>query len=371
MTVSMNGGALDLVVIGCGYVGLPLVIEASRSGLACAGLDTNDVVVTALMSGHSHIDDVSDDDVQSCVDQGTTFTTDPAVLASAAATVICVPTPLNQDRSPDLRFVLQATADIRDHLSAGQLVVLESTTYPGTTDGLVRDDPRGSPDSERVSISTLPSPPNESTPAIRLYGLRNTPKVVGGLTRSCTERATVLYGQFVDGSCPSPALGKPRWRSCSRTPTGTSTSHWSTRWPCSATTWASTSGRSFGRASTKPFGFKPFYPGPGVGGHCIPIDPNYLSHSVCERSATSSASSNSHRRSATGCLPYVAARVQNMLNEAGKPLKGSRILLLGVAYKADISDERETPAAGDPRAARRLGPRSLRTIRTSTLRRRR
>lgn len=333
----------DLVVIGLGYVGLPLAQEASRAGLSVTGLDVSAGVVDGLNAGRSHIDDLSDADIADMIAQGFTATTDPSVIADARAVVICVPTPLTPEGGPDLGAVLGATRAIAEHLRPGQLVVLESTTYPGTTDDEVR------PVLEAGGLVAgrdfhLAFSPERIDPGNPHYGMRNTPKVVGGHTEACTDAAAVFYGTFVDtvvrarGTREAEmakllentyrhiniALVNEMARFCHELDIDL--------WDVIAA------------AKSKPFGFQAFYPGPGVGGHCIPIDPNYLSYQVQAKLGYPFRFVELAQEINAGMPSYVVRRIQDTLNDAGKPLRGSRVLLLGVTYKPDIADQRESPA---------------------------
>ena len=342
--MGLVGESLDLVVIGLGYVGLPLAQEACRSGLKVTGLDLNAAVVSGLGERRSHIDDLSDADVEAMLDAGFTATTDPSVISQARTVVICVPTPLAEDGRPDLGPVLAATGTVAKHLSTGSLVVLESTTYPGTTEELLR--PRL--EEGGLSVGTdifLAFSPERIDPGNPTYGFRNTPKVVGGSTPACTERATRFYRSIVDQVVPARgtreaemakllentyrhvniALVNEMARFCHELDIDL--------WDVIRC------------AATKPFGFQAFYPGPGVGGHCIPIDPNYLSYQVRAALGYPFRFVELAQEINNGMPSYVVHRIQDALNEAAKPLRGSRVLLMGITYKADISDQRESPAA--------------------------
>ena len=335
--------ALDLVVIGLGYVGLPLAREAVRSGLRVAGLDRSDTVVDGLAAGHSHVDDLSDCDVAAMLSGGFRPTTDPGVIADARTVVICVPTPLTEDGGPDLGAVRAATADVAARVRAGSLVVLESTTYPGTTEEVLRPALEGG--GLRVGTDLhLAFSPERIDPGNRSYGFRNTPKVVGGVTPGCTEAARAFYARIVDevvvtrGAREAEmtkllentyrhvniALVNEMARFCHELEIDL--------WDV------------IRAAASKPFGFQPFTPGPGVGGHCIPIDPNYLSHEVRARLGYPFRFVELAQEVNAGMPDYVARRVQDALNGAGKPVRGSSVLLLGITYKADIADQRESPA---------------------------
>lgn len=334
---------LDLVVIGLGYVGLPLAHEAVRSGLRVAGLDRDSAVVANLAAGHSHIDDLGDDDIATMVAAGFRATTDPTVIAGAAAVVICVPTPLTPDGVPDLRAIRSATGDVARHVTAGTLVVLESTTYPGTTDEVLRPplEASGLVVGEDLFLAFSPERIDPGNPT---YGFRNTPKVVGGSTLACTERAAAFYARIVDDVVVARGT-----REAEMTKLLENTyRHVNIALMNEMARFCHELGIELWDvircASTKPFGFQPFYPGPGVGGHCIPIDPNYLSYEVRARLGYPFRFVELAQEVNAGMPAYVARRVQDALNNVGKPVRGSTVLLLGVTYKADISDQRESPA---------------------------
>ena len=343
-----------LVVIGLGYVGLPLALEAIRAGMSVIGLDTSQVVVEGLNKGLSHIDDINDADVLSMLERGFSATTDPFCLAEAEVAVICVPTPLDSELGPNLGAVESAARAVAQHLNRGMLVVLESTTYPGTT--------------EEVLVPILESSglkvgrefhcafsPERIDPGNNRFTLRNTPKVVGGVTDSCTERAVDFYSKIVDEVVVAAgvreaemtkllentyrhiniALVNEMAQFCAE---------------LDIDLWD-----AIRCASTKPFGFAAFYPGPGVGGHCIPIDPNYLSHRVKTHLGYSFRFVELAQEINAGMPGYVARRLQDLLNDSGRPVRGSKVLILGVTYKADITDQRESPAVDVARALLALG----------------
>ena len=341
----------DVVVIGLGYVGLPLAREAVRSGLHVAGLDTSHAVVESLRCGRSHVDDLGDADVHEMMRGGFHPTTDPHVLGEASAIVVCVPTPLTADGGPDLGAVRAAVGLVASHLRPGMLVVLESTTYPGTTDEVVR--PVLEESGLRAGVDFhLAFSPERVDPGNPVYGIRNTPKVVGGHTPACTEAARAFYARFIDTVVPTRgtreaetakllentyrhiniALVNEMARFCH---------------DLDIDLW-----EVIAAARTKPFGFQAFYPGPGVGGHCIPIDPNYLSHNVRARLGYPFRFVELAQEINAAMPAYVVRRIQDALNEDGKALRGATVLLLGVTYKADIADQRESPAVP---LARQLG----------------
>ena len=333
----------NLTVIGLGYVGLPLASEACRAGLRVLGYDNSSAVVEGLNAGTSHIDDVTDDDVASMKACGFVVTGVPTDLVDADVLVICVPTPLSEDGAPDLSAVIDASKMVAIGLRPGCLVVLESTTYPGTTDEVVRPLLElGSGLSAGVDFALAYSP-ERIDPGNPAFGLCNTPKIVGGLTPTCTERAVEFYEQIVDTVVPTVGLREAELAKLLEN----TYRHINIALMNELVVFCHELGidlwSAIEAASTKPFGFEAFYPGPGVGGHCIPIDPNYLSwvvRSVGYRFRFVELAQEISER-----MPiYVAQRVQNALNADRIAVNGSRILLLGVTYKADIGDQRESPA---------------------------
>jgi UDP-N-acetyl-D-glucosamine dehydrogenase len=334
---------VDLLVIGLGYVGLPLVREATGVGLSVVGYDIGQGVVDLLNSGHSHVDDISDEDVQRMVAAGFRATTSESEIGDPDTIVICVPTPLSEADGPDLTAVRAASETAGRLLRKGMLVVLESTTYPGTTDELVR------PILEKASGLNaevdfhLAFSPERIDPGNPVYGLRNTPKVVGGLTPDATAAAARFYGKVCDQVVE--ARG-PREAEMAKLLENTYR-HVNIALVNEMAVFCHELGvdlwDAIRCASTKPFGFQPFYPGPGVGGHCIPIDPNYLSYKVRTlgypfRFVELAQEINSR-------MPgYVVDRTAELLNRHAKPLNGANVLLLGVTYKKDIADQRESPA---------------------------
>ncbi len=333
----------SLTIIGLGYVGLPLAQEACRSGLAVAGLDTDPAVAAGLMDGKSHIDDTDSANLAKMLEAGFSATTDSACLRDSDVVVICVPTPLDEDGTPDLGAVKAAARTVSEHLQPGSLVVLESTTYPGTTEDTVRPLlEEGSGLTAGVDFNLAYSP-ERIDPGNPEWGLRNTPKIVGGLTPACTERAVQFYEQIVDTVVPTVGLREAEFAKLLEN----TYRHVNIALINEMAVFCHEVGvdlwASIDAAATKPFGFEAFWPGPGIGGHCIPIDPNYLSwvaRSVGYRLRfVELAQEVSERMPA-----YVARRTQDALNRSRKPLNGSHVVLAGVTYKANVSDQRETPA---------------------------
>ncbi|MBI11314.1 MAG: UDP-N-acetyl-D-glucosamine dehydrogenase [Rhodospirillaceae bacterium] len=335
--------ARSLTIIGLGYVGLPLAQEACRSGLAVAGLDVSNAVVDGLNAGVSHVDDLDEGDVAEMLRTGFTATTDTSCLATVDAVVICVPTPLSDDGTPDLSAVESAAKTTAGHLRPGTLVVLESTTYPGTTGEFVRpilEEGSGLVAGEDFHLAYSPE---RIDPGNERYGLRNTPKVVGGLTARCTDVAVEFYSGLVDEVVPTVGLREAELAKLLEN----TYRHVNIALMNEMAVFCHELGidlwASIEAAKTKPFGFHAFYPGPGVGGHCIPIDPNYLSWVV--RSLGYRFRFVELAQEVSERMPaYVAKRIQDALNGQKKAVNGSRIVLVGVSYKADVSDVRETPA---------------------------
>ena len=338
----MDSNQVHLVVIGLGYVGLPVVLEAVQAGIECVGLDNSSRIVNGLNAGTSHVDDISDEQVGKLLSLGFQATSEPSVLQNANVVVICVPTPLREDQSPDLGAVTSASQAIRDFLHPGMLVVLESTTYPGTTDGLVRGilEESGLIAGRDFNLAFSPERIDPGNPQ---YGLKNTPKVVGGFTPACTERAANFYSLFVDTVVRTRGTREAELAKLLEN----TYRHVNIALVNEMSIFCHELGidlwDSIDAAATKPFGFTAFYPGPGVGGHCIPIDPNYLSYQV--RSLGYQFRFVELAEEISNRMPgYVVRRVQDLLNEHSQSLKGAKVLLLGLTYKPNISDQRETPS---------------------------
>lgn len=332
-----------VVIVGLGYVGLPLAQGATRAGLQVTGLDLSAGVVDGLNQGRSHVDDLCDADIAEMIAGGFTATTDPAALADADVAVVCVPTPLSADGGPDLAAVTSAITAVAAHLHPRQLVVLESTTYPGTTDEVVR------PILEAGGLLAgtdfhLAFSPERIDPGNSHYGMKNTPKVVGGQTPGCTDAAAAFYGQFVDTVVPARGTREAEMAKLLEN----TYRHVNIALVNEMARFCHELGidlwDAIACAATKPFGFQAFYPGPGVGGHCIPIDPNYLSYKVRVDLGYPFRFVELAQEINAAMPSYVVQRVQRLLNDDAKPVKGSTVLLLGVTYKRDIADQRESPA---------------------------
>lgn len=341
-------------VIGMGYVGMPLAVEFARAGLKTVGIDIDKWKVEQIGAGRSYIGDVDSDKLSEVVNSGVLRATDDfSVLADVDTINIAVPTPLRKTKDPDISYIVAALKEIRKYLHKGQLIILESTTYPGTTEEVML------PLLEETGLRVgkdfyLAFSPERVDPGNENYTTQNIPKVVGGVTPACTELAAMLYRAA--GMNPVPVsstrvaetvkLLENTFRSvniglvneiammCNR---------------MSIDVW-----EVIDAAATKPFGFMPFYPGPGLGGHCIPIDPFYLSWKA--KQSGFDARFIELAGMINGDMPgYVVVRVSEALNERKKCLNGSKILIMGVSYKKDIADTRESPAYDIIRLLRKMG----------------
>ncbi len=346
--------AQDVLVIGLGYVGLPLAVQAARAGFLVTGFDTSAEITRGLNAGRSHVDDVSGAEIEEARVRGFTATADEAGLVPQDVIVICVPTPLSEADGPDLSAVRAAAGTAGKLLRPGTLVSLESTTYPGTTEEIVRPLlEKASGLSAGVDFALVFSP-ERIDPGNPDYGLANTPKIVGGVTPACAEAAEAFYGrvcaQVVRAASAREAEMAKLLENTYR--------HVNIALVNEMAVFCRELGidlhDAIRCAATKPFGFQPFYPGPGVGGHCIPIDPNYLSYKVRTlgypfRFVELAGEINSR-------MPgYVTDRAAGLLNQAGRAVNGARVLLLGVTYKKDIADQRESPARPVARKLRARG----------------
>ena len=330
-------------VIGLGYVGLPLAVEFGNAGFSVTGIDVQATKVEELNAGRSYIQDVPGDVVQKHVDAGRLrATTDFSVIRELDTISIAVPTPLRKTKDPDMSFVVSAAEQVAHHIHPGLLVVLESTTYPGTTEELLLPmlEKTGGKAGEDFFLCFSPE---RVDPGNARYQTRNIPKVVGGITPACTEMGTLFYSQALDRVIPVSSTSvaemvKVLENTFRMINIGLANEIAVMCEHMGINVW-----EVIDAAATKPFGFMPFYPGPGLGGHCIPIDPFYLSWKI--KQAGVEARFIELAGQINGQMPrYVVERIQTALNNQGKPLMGSHVHILGVAYKADIDDLRESPA---------------------------
>jgi UDP-N-acetyl-D-glucosamine dehydrogenase len=340
----VSGRRATVAVIGLGYVGLPLAVELARAGFRVLGVDLDRDRVEKISKGINYIPDVEDDVLEGLVSDGMLkATTSYDDIRDRDAVIICVPTPLNKHKEPDISHIIKATEEVKRRLHHGMLVILESTTYPGTTEELIL------PMMESTGMKVgrdffLAFSPERVDPGNKTWRISNTPKVMGGVTNRCTKVAAALYSTFIKAGVVT--VSSPRTAEMIKLLENTfravnialvnEVAIMCDR--LGVDTWEVIEG-----AATKPFGFMPFYPGPGLGGHCIPVDPHYLSWKL--------KSLNYHARfielagEINASMPdFVMGKIIDALNEQGRSVKGSTVLLLGVAYKRDVSDVRESPA---------------------------
>lgn len=347
MQASALGQCIDdrtavIAVIGLGYTGLPLATAFADAGFDTVGIDIDPVRVDAVNAGQSHTSDVSNADLAALVASGRLrATTAYEVLHDVDISIISVPTPLRKSQDPDISYIVQAAEGVADNFNPGSLVILQSTTYPGTTAEVLLPilEQHGSVGEDYF----LGFSPERIDPGNDVYGVRNTPRIVGGMTPACLDLSSRLFDTIVDEIVPisdtttaemvkllentfravNIALVNETALICQR---------------LGIDVW-----EVIDAAATKPFGFMPFYPGPGIGGHCIPVDPQYLSWKL--RSLDYEAQFIRLASEINASMPrHVVGLVADTLNEAAKPIRGSRILVLGVAYKPDVGDVRESPS---------------------------
>jgi UDP-N-acetyl-D-glucosamine dehydrogenase len=330
-------------VVGLGYVGLPLAVEMAKAGYRVIGFDVSAERVVMLGGGTSYVPDVPMEELADVVGRGLLVaTTDFSRARETDALVICVPTPLNKNKEPDTTFMQAAARSVAPYLRADMLVTLESTTYPGTTEEVVQP----ILESGGLTVGTdlyLAFSPERVDPGNPVYQTRNTPKVVGGVTPQCTEMAARMYSHFIDTVVPVSSTRAAEMTKllenifrCVNIALMNELLQVSERMGINI--W-----EVVDAAKTKPFGFMPFYPGPGLGGHCIPIDPFYLSWKAKEFDFHTKFIELAGEVNEN--MPYyVVTRLMEALNTQRKSLAGARVLLLGVAYKRDIDDLRESPA---------------------------
>ncbi|MCK6480613.1 MAG: nucleotide sugar dehydrogenase [Planctomycetaceae bacterium] len=330
-------------ILGLGYVGLPLAMEFARAGYRVTGFDVVPGKIADLNRGRSHIKDVPSRQVADAVRRGLfEATTDFGLLAEMDAVSLCVPTPLSKTRDPDMSFVESASREVHARLHRGMIVVLESTTYPGTTEEVLL--PMLTADGLEVGKDFfLAFSPERVDPGNPVYGVRNTPKVIGGITPRCTEMACLLYGKAVDRVVPVRGAGAAEMVKLLENTFRSVNIGLVNEMAIMCERLGLDVWEVIDAAATKPFGFMPFRPGPGIGGHCIPIDPLYLSWKL--RSLNYQARFIELADEVNSAMPeHVVEKTSRALNDRRKPVKGSRILVLGVAYKRDIEDLRESPA---------------------------
>ena len=330
-------------VIGLGYVGLPLAVEMLAAGFNVIGIDLDRNKIAALKQGKSYILDVEDQLISSAVSSGRFYpTSDFGNLAKADTVSICVPTPLSKSRDPDISFILAATEEIRKYLHKDQLIVLESTTYPGTTEELILPE-LGSSGLRVGSDFYLAFSPERIDPGNKAFTTRNTPKIVGGVTPECTAIAHLFYSQFIDKVFPVTSTKCAEMVKLLENTFRSVNIGMVNEMAQMCDLLGVDVYEVIDAAATKPFGFIPFYPGPGLGGHCIPIDPHYLAWKL--KALNFQARFIELASEINGMMPaVVTSLVADGLNRSAKSIRNSKILVLGVAYKKNVSDCRESPA---------------------------
>ncbi len=330
-------------MIGLGYVGLPLAVEFAQAGFHVTGFDVDEAKVAGIMKGVSHVKDVPGEALKTQVKEGRLLaTTDFSLLGEVDTINICVPTPLRKTRDPDVSYIVAAVDEIVRYLRKGQLIVLESTTYPGTTEELIL------PRLEESGLTVgrdfyLAFSPERVDPGNPTYHTKNIPKVVGGVTPECTKAARALYATSIDTVIPVSSTRVAEMVKLLENTFRSVNIGLVNEIALMADRMKINVWEVIDAAGTKPFGFMPFYPGPGLGGHCIPIDPFYLSWKAKETGFEARFIELAGQ--INGSMPlYVVDRVAQVLNLSERSVKGSKILVLGVAYKGDINDFRESPA---------------------------
>ena len=334
----------ELAIIGLGYVGLPLALQFSRSGVRVVGLDTDSAKVQAINEGRSYIHHIPSTTVRKFVDlKGFRATSQFADLRTVEAILICVPTPLTANREPDLSFITQTAKSLAPHLKMGQLVVLESTTFPGTTEDVLRPILEAGSGLKAGTDFHLAFSPEREDPGNASSRVSEIPKVIGGLTPACLKRATELYECAIRTVVPvsscrtaeATKLLENIFRSVNIALVNELKVVYAAM---GIDVW-----EVIAAAKTKPFGYMPFYPGPGLGGHCIPIDPFYLTWKAREFGQSTRFIELAGEIN-TAMPNYVIQRVVEALNSRRKALNGSRVLVVGLAYKANVDDDRESPS---------------------------
>lgn len=338
-----NNKTATIGVLGLGYVGLPLAVEKAKAGYKVIGFDVQEDKVNKVNAGENYIGDVIPEDLTKLVNEGMlSATNDFAKICEADAVAICVPTPIDIYKQPNMKYVESSAKSIAEHITEGTLVVLESTTYPGTTEEIIKTaiEEKGFIVGENVFIAYSPE---RVDPGNKLFKTKNTPKVVGGITEKCTQVAATMYRNVLEGdihevSSPSVAEMEKLLENTFRNINIALANEMAMLCEkMNIDVW-----EVVDAAATKPYGFMPFYPGPGLGGHCIPIDPWYLTYKAREYNIHTKLIQTAGE--INDSMPeYVVNRMMQLLNKNKKALAGSKVLVLGVAYKKDIDDYRESP----------------------------
>ncbi|GCE03723.1 nucleotide sugar dehydrogenase [Dictyobacter aurantiacus] len=339
----ISSRSLRVAIIGLGYVGLPLAVTFAEAGFQVTGIDVDQKKVDLANEGQSYISDIESEDLQRLVAADTLrFTTDFNALDEIDAISICVPTPLRKTREPDVSYIISAAQQVRAHLHQGQLIILESTTYPGTTDEMLL------PELESSGLKIgedffLAFSPERIDPGNPQFGTKNTPKVVGGITPSCTELAQAYYGAAIEQIVPVASARVAEMTKLLENTFRAVNIGLVNEIAIMCEKLKINAWEVIDAAATKPFGFMRFQPGPGLGGHCIPVDPHYLSWKL--KTLDYNARFIELAAEVNSSMPhYVVNKVMSALNEQRRSFNGATVLVLGVAYKRNVSDVRESPA---------------------------
>ncbi|GAB6990486.1 nucleotide sugar dehydrogenase [Paenibacillus pini] len=331
-----------LGVVGLGYVGLPLAVEMVKQGFTVIGIDVDPSKIEKIYQGESYINDISSEDLAACVASGRFKpTTDYSMITVIDALSICVPTPLSENQDPDTSYIKTVVDQLKLHMKKGILITLESTTYPGTTEELIQDE------IEAIGYEAgkdffLCFSPERIDPSNTRFNTFNTPKVIGGTTKACLELGTALYSRYVEKIVPVSTTKVAEMSKLLENTFRSVNIAFINEMAMMCDRMGINIWEVIDAAATKPFGFMPFYPGPGIGGHCIPLDPMYLSWKA--KGFRFYSKFIELAQSTNDNMPYyVINKTSTILNEYAKSIKKSSVLLLGMAYKSDISDVRESP----------------------------
>ena len=328
-------------IVGLGYAGLPLAIAYAEAGFAVTGIDLNEERAADVREGRSYLVDVPAERYAN-LEGSITATSDYAIAAELDVITICVPTPLSKSRSPDLGYIVSAAESIAEHLRSGQLIVLQSTTHPGTTEEIVL------PILERSGLKVgtdffIGYAPERVDPANETYTMRNTPKLIAGVTPECRDRIELLYKQIVDELVPVSSTMVAETAKLHENTFRAINIGLANELALMCDKLGISAWEVIDAAATKPFGFLTHYPGPGLGGDCIPVVPHFLAWRLREYGYSAQIIDAAHEVNAH--MPtHVLQKVSDALNAAGKPIRGSRLLLLGLAYKPEVHDTRESPS---------------------------
>jgi UDP-N-acetyl-D-glucosamine dehydrogenase len=329
-------------VVGLGYAGLPLAMAFAEAGFDVTGIDLNEQRVRAVQERSSYLVDVPEERYEG-LDGTLAATADYTAVAELDALTICVPTPLSKTRSPDLNYILSAAESVGSNIKPGMLIVLQSTTHPGTTEEVVLPILAERSGGTVGKDFFLGYAPERVDPGNKEWTIKNTPKLVAGVTEECLRRTALLYGQIVDTVQP---LSRPMVAETAKLHENTFRAvniALANELALMCDRLGISPWEVIDAASSKPFGFLPHYPGPGLGGDCIPVVPHFLAWRLREYGYSARLIEAAHEVNASMPL-FVVQKISDALNQAGKPIKGSRLLLLGMAYKADVHDTRESPS---------------------------